>query len=285
MAVGQETLWERFFKPVVNTFIDQDQLNQLYKSKDWEKEGDRFRNPQVIYPDYYQSQNFHGIERGYLNPGAAVSYDPITQYFLPPNETWVRQAAIDKIGGYPRRILDLGCGTGSTTLLLKKAFPNAEVIGIDLSPYMLVMAEDKANTQGLEVTWKQANATVTGFPDGSFDVVTASLLFHETPSWVISEILQEMFRLLCAGGQIVILDGNQKTLTQMTWLMEIFEEPYIHEYAKADLEKYLKNVGFVTVQRQEFWWIHQISYGRKPNPVQSVHWHDERLTWGSLGLA
>jgi ubiquinone/menaquinone biosynthesis C-methylase UbiE len=70
---------------------------------------------------------------------------PVTQYVLPPNETWVRQDAIKTIGGQPRRILDLGCGTGSTTLLLKQTFPEAEVIGLDLSPYLLVMAECRAN--------------------------------------------------------------------------------------------------------------------------------------------
>ena len=52
---------------------------------------------------------------------------------MPPNETWVRQGVIEAIGGQPRRILDLGCGTGSMTMMLKQAFPQAEAIGMDLS--------------------------------------------------------------------------------------------------------------------------------------------------------
>jgi SAM-dependent methyltransferase len=164
MAVRKDTIFERFLSPIVRSFIDEEKLRQFYESIDWEAESDRFRRPDLTYPHYYSSQNFHGIEGGYLNPGASTSYDPITQYVLPPNETWVRQGLIDSIKGTPRRILDLGCGTGSTTLMLKQAFPQAQVIGLDLSPYMLVMADHKAKTAGLDIQWRHGNAEETGFP-------------------------------------------------------------------------------------------------------------------------
>ena len=269
MAVRKDTIWERFLSPIVRNFIDEEKLRQLSQSIDWEAESDRIRNPNLIYPHYYSSQNFHGIEGGYLKPGAAVSYDPITQYVLPPNETWVRQALIDRIQGTPRRILDLGCGTGSTTLLLKQAFPHAQVIGLDLSPYMLVMAEYKARAAGLEIQWCHGNAQATGFLDASFELVTASLLFHETPSTVSQSILQEAFRLLTAGGEVLILDGNQKTLCQADWLTEIFEEPYIKEYAAGSVDAWMGAAGFEAAQTQDFWWIHQVTKGIKPIPADN----------------
>lgn len=268
MAVRKDTLWERFLSPVVRLFIDEEGLRRFYESVDWSKEGDRFRDPHLTYPSYYSSQNFHGIENGYLNPGASVSYDPITQYALPPNETWVRQSVIDAIGGQPRRILDLGCGTGSTTLMLKQAFPQAEVIGLDLSPYMLFMADHKANKAGLNIQWRHAHAEQTNFPDASFDLVTASLLFHETPPAVSKSILRESFRLLKAGGEVLILDGRQKTIQQLKWLTDIFEEPYIEDYAAGSVDAWMGAAGFEAVQTQDVLLLHQVTRGIKPIPVK-----------------
>jgi ubiquinone/menaquinone biosynthesis C-methylase UbiE len=267
MAARKDTIWDRFLSPIVRSFIDEDKLREFYENMDWEAESDRFRNPQVTYPEYYTSENFHGIEGGYLNGNAATTYDPITQYVLPPNETWVRQGAIECVKGTPRRILDLGCGTGSTTVLLKQAFPQAEVIGLDLSPYMLVMAELKGRKLGLDIQWCHGNAEATGFPAASFDLVTASLLFHETPPTVTKAILRECFRLLESGGEVLILDGNQKTLRQVDWLTEIFEEPYIKPFAAGNLDAWMGAAGFEAVQTEDLWWVHQVTWGMKPIPA------------------
>ncbi len=268
MAVRKDTLWDRFLSPIIRSFIDEEKLRQFYESKDWQAESDRFRRPDVTYPQYYSSQNFHGIEGGYLNGGAATSYDPITQYVLLPNENWVRQGLIDSIQGQPRRILDLGCGTGSTTLMLKEAFPQAEVVGLDLSPYMLVMADHKAKAANVDVQWHHGKAEETGFPDASFDLVTASLLFHETPPSVTQSILRECFRLLTTGGEVLILDGNQKTIRQVDWLTEVFEEPYIKAYAAGNLDAWMGAAGFEAVQTKDIFWVQQVTQGMKPIRVE-----------------
>jgi len=264
MGIRQDTIWERFLSPVVRLLIDEQSLRRYAESVDWEKESASFRRDDVIIPSYYTSQNFHGIEGGYLNFGAAVSYDPITQYVVPPNETWVRQALIDAVKVQPRRILDLGCGTGSTTLMLKQAFPQAQVIGLDLSPYMLVRAEHKAQSANLDISWRHGNAEKTVFKDGYFDLVTASLLFHETPPTVAQAILHESYRLLVEGGQVLILDGNQNTLRQLEWLNDVFEEPYIRDYAAGSVNASMGAAGFAAVQTQDIWWINQVSSGVKP---------------------
>jgi len=264
MDPRKDTIFERFLAPVIRLFIDEPALQQFHDSVDWEQETRRFRQPDFVYPDYYSRQNYHGIKGGYLTPGAAVSYDPITQYVIFPNETWVRQALVDTIQGQPQRILDLGCGTGSTTLLLKQAFPQAEVIGLDLSPYMLFMADHKTRKAGLAIQYLQGNAAATTFPEASFDVVTASLLFHETPTAVSRRICQEAFRLLQVGGQMLVLDGNQDTLRQVTWLHDLFEEPYIHSYAAGSLDAWLGAAGFGAVRTESIWGLNQITQGIKP---------------------
>lgn len=263
MATGQDTLWEKFLQPIFGFLIDREALKELADSIDWEKESDRLRDPDLIYPEYYSSQNFHGIDGGYLNAGAAVTYDPVTKHALPPNEDWNREAVIKAVTGTPSKIIDLGCGTGSTTIMLKQAFPNAEIIGLDLSPQMLVMSEYKAQQGKLDIQWVHGLAEATKFADGEFDLVTASLLFHETPSQVALAILKEAFRLLKPGGQVIILDGHQKILRNTTWLADIFEEPYIREYAAGSVDAWLGKAGFSQVITEDVWWTNQLSTGVK----------------------
>ncbi|MBD2088614.1 class I SAM-dependent methyltransferase [Microcoleus sp. FACHB-1515] len=263
MAVGKETLFDRFLAPIFRNLIDRDAIDAYYHSRDWETASQQFCNPQVDYPDYYQ-QNFHGIQGGYLNLSAAFSYDPIVQYVLPPGESIVRSALIDRITSQPRRILDLGCGTGSTTLKLKQAFPQAEVVGLDLSPYMLVVAQDKAQTANLDISFCHGLAEATGFPAHSFDLVTASLLFHELPPAIARDVLRESFRLLRSGGEVLILDGNQPILRSTPWLMEVFEEPHIKAFAQNSLDADLSAIGFDNVETEAIWLVHQITRGVKP---------------------
>lgn len=119
--------------PTLESIVQSDPLG-WYRCRDWQQESDRFSNPYTPYPEYYKNSNFHGIQGGYLCVEAAMSYDPISQWLLLPNETLIRRRLINAVQGKPKRILDMGCGTGSMTILLKQAFPDAEVIGIDLSP-------------------------------------------------------------------------------------------------------------------------------------------------------
>lgn len=269
MTTRTDTLWEQFLSPIFSHLIDQEQLKKLKESINWEQERDRLANSNLEYPNYYQSQNFHGIAGGYLTADAAVTYDPITEYFVPPNETWVREDAIKLVKGEPRRILDLGCGTGSTTVLLQEKFPNAQVIGLDLSPYMLIMAERKAKEKGFAIEWCHGKAEDTGLQGESFDLVTASLLFHETPVNISKAIVRESFRLLQGGGQFLLLDGNQNTLRFADWLTNIFEEPYIQEYAQENAETWLENAGFEAIETHTIWGVHQANVAMKPLPLSS----------------
>jgi len=128
----------------------------------------------------------------------------------------------------------------------------------------------KAQKAGLNIQWLHGNAESVAFPDASFDLVAASLLFHETPPAVSRAILRESFRLLKVGGQVAILDGNQKTLRQTEWLTDIFEEPYIKSYATGSIDAWAGAAGFAAVQTQEHWWVHQVTQGVKPLPGEDL---------------
>jgi ubiquinone/menaquinone biosynthesis C-methylase UbiE len=248
---------------LIRMLVGGDRL-RFYQTVDWQTAGDRLQNSHLNYPIYYDSQDFHGIPGGYLNPIAAITYDPITALASPPGEQRIRRHLVGAIEGHPHKILDLGCGTGSSTLMLKQAFPQAHVTGLDLSPYMLVVAVHKAQHANLDIDWHHGLAEATGFEDHSFDVVVASMLLHETPPHISQHILNECCRVLRPGGQVVILDGHQPRLRQAGWLIKLFQEPYSAVYAAECMDDWMIRAGFIKPYTQSVGWIHQLTCAVKP---------------------
>lgn len=253
---------ERLSANIWQFLIDTDPLNWI-RQVDWSTLCDRFSHPNFAYPDYYLNQDFHSIRGGYMTAPAALSYDLISRFLLFPNEHQVRAALIRAIQGNPRRILDLGCGTGAMTRRLKQAFPQAEVIGLDLSPYMLAIAHQKAEQENLSIHLMQGNAESTPFAANSFDVAIACLLLHETPLQASQHILREGYRLLRPGGQMIILDANQSWLKKYRWIDRVFKEPYLEEYMAEDVQIGLHNAGFTNAKTRSLHYVQQLSVGIK----------------------
>jgi ubiquinone/menaquinone biosynthesis C-methylase UbiE len=235
-----------------------------YQQLDWEQAIATWQNAEVTCPEYHRNQNFHGIRGGYHNAIAPITYDPVTRLASPPHEGWLRRQLLSQIRGQPQHILDLGCGTGSTTLLLKQQFPNATVIGLDLSPFMLVMADYKARQAGLAIDWQHGLAEQTPWAAGHFDLVTVSFLFHEMPPAATQAVLQESGRLLKSGGQLLILDGSQRALRHLGWVIDVFQEPYSRVYAAGCLTDWLLAAGFTAVHARYMGFIHEITTGVRP---------------------
>jgi hypothetical protein len=62
----------------------------------------------------------------------------------------------------------------------------------------------------------------------------------------------------------LILDGNQNTLRHLDWLNNVFEEPYIREFAAGSVDAWMSAAGFEAVETQDLWLIHQVNRGVKP---------------------
>jgi len=103
----------------------------------------------------------------------------------------------------PRKILDVGCGAGMSTLPLAEAWPEAEIFGVDLAAPMLRYAHGRSEAFGVPVHYSQQNAAQTNFADGSFDLVLSNLLLHEIPQKVTKQVIAECYRLLSPGGVMV----------------------------------------------------------------------------------
>jgi SAM-dependent methyltransferase len=100
----------------------------------------------------------------------------------------------------PRRILDLGCGAGMSTLPLAEVFPDAEIQAVDIAAPMLRYAHARSEAMGIPVHYSQQNAGYTNFADGSFDLIVSNLLLHEIPQKLTKQIIAECHRLLAPGG-------------------------------------------------------------------------------------
>ncbi|MGZ4858811.1 MAG: class I SAM-dependent methyltransferase [Candidatus Angelobacter sp.] len=103
------------------------------------------------------------------------------------------------------RVLDIACGTGEPAISLAVQLAgNGEVVGVDLSPAPLKIAEERAAQRGLtNARFQQADAHHLPFADNSFDCITSRLgimFFSDLP-----RALSEMHRVLKTGGRAILL--------------------------------------------------------------------------------
>ena len=92
----------------------------------------------------------------------------------------------------PARALDLGTGTGAGAVAIARRFPEAEVVGADLSDRMIEEARRKVPPElGDRVRFEVADASRLPYPDGSFDLVT---LMNMIP------FFDELARVTAPGG-------------------------------------------------------------------------------------
>jgi SAM-dependent methyltransferase len=125
----------------------------------------------------------------------------------------------------PKRILDMGCGIGTSTVPAALCFPDAEVHGIDVGASMLRYAHARAEHLGAAVHFSQQSAERTDFEAGSFDLVFSCALFHETSQAAMMNILAETARLLRPGGlavhlEVPLLHDNTDTWRELSGELE-----------------------------------------------------------------
>ena len=167
-------------------------------------------DPALELPRYYSATDFHqhpGGVSGDALAGVAYEFGRRTTMPLQFDPFAVHDAVAAAMPAGPhRRILDMGCGTGRSTLSLKRRFGEAEVHGIDFSAPCLTFGHALARDAGLDVFWSQQNAEATDFESGSFDLVHSTFLLHELPVKAIERVVAEAARLLRPGGWFVHLD-------------------------------------------------------------------------------
>ena len=155
----------------------------------------------------------------------------------------------------PRRILDLGCGIGTSTVPAATCFSDAEVHGVDVGASMLRYAHARAEHLGATVAFSQQNAERTDFPDGHFDVVYSCVVLHETSQAAMANILAESRRLLRPGGIAIHLEvplihefGELWEELSAELEAQFNNEPYWRGALSADHAGMMRSAGFTDVR-------------------------------------
>ena len=101
------------------------------------------------------------------------------------------------------RVLDVACGTGIVTrIAAQRVDPGGRVVGIDLNPGMIAVAQSLPAPVGASIEWIERSALDLQFPDASFDVVLCQQGLQFFPDRLVA--LREMRRVLHQGGRMAL---------------------------------------------------------------------------------
>jgi SAM-dependent methyltransferase len=148
-------------------------------------------------------------------------------------------AALDRVDA-ATRALDLGTGTGKAARLAAERFPDAEVVGVDLSPQMVAAAKKLLPPElAARVRFEVADASRLGFPDRSFDLV---VLLNMIP------FFQELARVTAPGGTLVAAYSSGPSTP--IWVSPAAFREHLAPLGFGDFEELAAGVGRAFLARK-----------------------------------
>ncbi len=140
------------------------------------------------------------------------------------------------------KALEIGCGNGHGSKLIKKYFNPRNILSIDLDEKMIKLAEKKNNDQS--ISFLQMDASKLNFPDKYFDAIFDFGIIHHIPNW--KDCLNELKRVLKVDGKIILEDLSSDSFRTFSGrIMRLLSDhPYVHMYSTVDFLNYMKNIGF-----------------------------------------
>lgn len=199
-------------------------------------------NPKSRQKDYIPALSFR-----WLTP----LYDFLLKLTMP--ELTLKRRLIERANIQPgQHVLDLGCGTGTLTVMIKKVVPEAQITGLDPDEEVLLIAKSKAEKAHLNIKWDRGFAYELPYPDNSFDVVMSSLVTHHLTGIDKVRAFMEVRRILKPTGWFHITDFGQP-FSVITWLqasfLKYFEE--VKDNVAGRIVPMLREAGFESAKEVE----------------------------------
>ena len=201
----------------------------------------------------------------------AAEYDRVT----PPlsfgrDRAWKRDL-VDSLPPLNRpRCLDVACGTGDLCELLAAKYPDAKIVGLDLTEAMLNVA--RIRVPDSRVKFQSGDMCEMDFPDGSFDIVTGGYALRNAPN--LRQALAEIHRATKPGGIAAFLDFSKppskifQTLEHFAldfwggiWGLMLHGNPEVYGYISASLRQFpdsdafhrlFQDAGFMDIRARQY---------------------------------
>lgn len=163
-------------------------------------------------------------------PGTGAHYDEIVRFSTGGRDRQWKEALLDKIAA-PRRVLDLACGTGILSSMLRSRYPEVEIVGVDINREYLAVARERASAI------EDANSTFLLGPaeevplEGSFDLIMTCYLpkYADLPA-----LVPRLVDRLEPGGFVIMHDF---VFPQNRVIAHFWEQRFLElvEWARSDL--------------------------------------------------
>ncbi len=202
-----------------------------------------------------------------------VFWDKIADKYArqPVKNTAAYEQTLDRTRAYldkTSRVLEVGCGTGTTAL--KLAGDAGSITATDITPAMIGIARGKLEDSGIgNVEFACCDATAPGFTDGAFDAVMAFNLLHLLPD--AEGAVARAYALLKPGGYFISKTACLRELSPL-WRPAIFlmqligYAPFVQRFRAAEVDAMITAAGFEIQEGRSFagsagfWFV----VGRKP---------------------
>ncbi len=146
-------------------------------------------------------------------------------------------------------VLDFGCGTGTLMVMIKRTEPGCRVMGVDIEPLMLEIAEWKARKMGVDLEFTGYNGVTLPYPDGSFSTVVSSFVVHHLRREERPRLFREIFRVTRNGGSFYVMDFGIPRSAYAKAMSSVLShiEP-IGDNIHGKVPGYLEEAGFGNVR-------------------------------------
>ena len=164
-------------------------------------------NPRVDYPRWYLHR-WHFLPEGYLSRRSAAGYDHvIRRVYSQLNERSAIRAVVRQLeAAQPASVLEVGCGPGHLMKAVAASRLVADLVAVDLSPYLLERARKRV-PQG-RVRYVHADGTKLPAGEGEFDAVVASHYVGHMPEDVQALAAAELARVVRPGGTVIVVEHS-----------------------------------------------------------------------------